>query len=323
MNQILDIKTSQQQALLYLLNFLKQQDYQFTAITPLSHQRILDRKQNDLNKKITLKDIFGWNLGFKKTDLDPALFSILEEHQLLKIQENLYLSQVRVASLNNALFIHSAFPTIEQDAVFFGPDTYRFAYHLKQYLASRSDPLKRAVELCCGTSAAAISIAKYFPDYDELIVADLNPKALLYSQMNIDFAGLKKIHPVQSDLFANLQGQFDLIFANPPYLIDPHQRQYRHGGDELDGNALSFRIIKEGIQHLNPRGCIFLYTGVTVTQDGNRFVEHLENLMRQYKNISWSYEEIDPDIFGEELEQPAYQHVDRIALALVKIEVKQ
>lgn len=323
MNQILDIKTSQQQALLYLLNFLKQQDYQFTAITPLSHQRILDRKQNDLNKKITLKDIFGWNLGFKKTDLDPALFSILEEHQLLKIQENLYLSQVQVASLNNALFIHSAFPTIEQDAVFFGPDTYRFAYHLKQYLASRSDPLKRAVELCCGTSAAAISIAKYFPDYDELIVADLNPKALLYSQMNIDFAGLKKIHPVQSDLFANLQGQFDLIFANPPYLIDPHQRQYRHGGDELDGNALSFRIIKEGIQHLNPRGCIFLYTGVTVTQDGNRFVEHLENLMRQYKKISWSYEEIDPDIFGEELEQPAYQHVDRIALALVKIEVKK
>jgi hypothetical protein len=74
MNQILDIKTSQQQALLYLLNFLKQQDYQFTAITPLSHQRILDRKQNDLNKEITLKDIFGWNLGFKKTDLDPALF---------------------------------------------------------------------------------------------------------------------------------------------------------------------------------------------------------------------------------------------------------
>jgi len=323
MNQILDIKTSQQQALLYLLNFLKQQDYQFTAITPLSHQRILDRKQNDVNKEITLKDIFGWNLGFKKTDLDPALFSILEEHQLLKFQENLYLSQVRVASLNNALFIHSAFPTIEQDAVFFGPDTYRFAYHLKQYLASRSDPLKRAVELCCGTSAAAVSIAKYFPDYDELIVADLNPKALLYSQMNIDFAGLKKIHPVQSDLFANLQGQFDLIFANPPYLIDPHQRQYRHGGDELDGNALSFRIIKEGIQHLNPRGCIFLYTGVTVTQDGNRFVEYLEKLMKQYKNISWSYEEIDPDIFGEELEQPAYQHVDRIALALVKIEVKQ
>lgn len=323
MNQILDIKTSQQQALLYLLNFLKQQDYQFIAITPLSHQRILDRKQNDLNKEITLKDIFGWNLGFKKTDLDPALFSILKEHQLLKIQENLYLSQVRVASLNNALFIHSAFPTIEQDAVFFGPDTYRFAYHLKQYLTSRSDPLKRAVELYCGTSAAAVSIAKNFPDYDELIVADLNPKALLYSQMNINFAGLKKIHPVQSDLFANLQGQFDLIFANPPYLIDPHQRQYRHGGVELDGNALSFRIIEEGIQHLNPRGCIFLYTGVTVTQDGNRFLAHLENLMRQYKNISWSYEEIDPDIFGEELEQPAYQHVDRIALALVKIEVKQ
>ena len=322
MNQILDIHTSQQQALLYLLGFLKQHGYQFTAITPLSHQRILNRKQSDLNNEITLKDIFGWNLGFKKTDLDPVLFSLLEEHQLLQVQKDQYLSQVRVASLDNELFIHSAFPTLEQDAVFFGPDTYRFAYHLKQYLASRTHSFKRAVELCCGTSAAAVSIAKFYPDFDELMVADLNPKALLYSQINIDFAGFKKIHPVHSNLFSNLQGRFDLIFANPPYLIDPHQRQYRHGGHELDGNDLSFQIIKEGFQHLNPQGCLFLYTGVTITPDGNRFLQHLENLMKQHENISWSYEEIDPDIFGEELEQPAYQHVERIALALIKLEVK-
>ncbi|ATO18219.1 methyltransferase small domain protein [Acinetobacter sp. LoGeW2-3] len=322
MNQILDIQASQQQALLYLLNYLKQQKYQFTAITPLSHQRILDRRQSNLNNEITLKDIFGWNLRFKKTNLDPVLFSLLEEHQLLQVQGNQYLSQVRVASLDNELFIHSAFPTMEQDAVFFGPDTYRFAYHLKQYLASQSHPFKRALELCCGTSATAVSIAKYFPDFDELVVADLNPKALLYSRINIDFAGYKNIHPVHSNLFSNIKGKFDLIFANPPYLIDPHQRHYRHGGHELDGCDLSFRIIKEGIQRLNPQGCLFLYTGVTITQDGNRFLQHLENLMKQNTNLSWSYEEIDPDIFGEELEQPAYQHVERIALALIKIERK-
>ncbi len=45
MNQILEIQSSPQQALLYLLAFLKQQDYQFTTITPLSHQRILNRKR--------------------------------------------------------------------------------------------------------------------------------------------------------------------------------------------------------------------------------------------------------------------------------------
>lgn len=321
MNQILEIQSSPQQALLYLLAFLKQQDYQFTTITPLSHQRILNRKKNELYKQRTLQDIFGWNLNFKKTDLDSALFALLQEHQLLQFQEDQYLSQVRVSSLDGELFIHSAFPTTQQDAVFFGPDTYRFVYHLKQYLATQPRPFKRVVEMCCGTSAAAISIARHFPDVNEMMVADLNPKALLYSQINISFAGLNHIHPVQSNLFSNLEGQFDLIFANPPYLIDPEQRQYRHGGNELDGNELSFKIIKQGLQRLNSGGRLFLYTGATITRNGNRFLQYLQDLMQQHQNIHWSYEEIDPDIFGEELEQPAYQHVERIALALIKIEV--
>ena len=321
MNQILEMQSIQQQALFYLLAFLKQQDYQFTTITPLSHQRILNRKKNEIYKHRTHQDIFGWNLNFKKTDLDSALFTLLQEHQLLQVQEDQYLSQVRVSSLDGELFIHSAFPTTQQDAVFFGPDTYRFIYHLKQYLAAQPRPFKRVVEMCCGTSAAAISIARHFPAVNEMMVADLNPKALLYSQINISFAGLNHIHPVQSNLFSNLDGKFDLIFANPPYLIDPEQRQYRHGGNALDGCDLSFRIIKEGLQRLNSGGHLFLYTGVTVTEHGNLFLQHLKDLMKQHQNIIWSYEEIDPDIFGEELEQPAYQHVERIALALIKIEV--
>ena len=151
MNQILEMQSIQQQALLYLLAFLKQQDYQFTTITPLSHQRILNRKKNEIYKHRTHQDIFGWNLNFKKTDLDSALFTLLQEHQLLQVQEDQYLSQVRVSSLDGELFIHSAFPTTQQDAVFFGPDTYRFIYHLKQYLAAQPRPFKRVVEMCCGT----------------------------------------------------------------------------------------------------------------------------------------------------------------------------
>lgn len=320
MKQILDLQTKQEQALLYLLNVLKQKNYQFTPITPLSHQRILARKNSAPPTETTLQDIFGWNIKFKKTDLEPALFALLEENQLLQVYEDHYSSLVRVASLDQHLFIHSAFPTLEQDAVFFGPDTYRFVYHLKQYLASQSRSFKRAVELCCGTSAAAISIARHFPDYEELMVADLNPKALFYSQININVACMDQLRSVQSNLFSNLEGQFDLIFANPPYLIDPDQRQYRHGGNELDGNDLSFAIIKQGLLRLNPKGHLFLYTGVSITIYGNRFLASLENLMQEHKNIHWSYEEIDPDIFGEELEQPAYQHVERIALALITFE---
>lgn len=321
MNQILDVQTTQQQALLFLLDFLKQKNYHFTTITPLSHQRILNRNKNTKNKAITLRDIFGWNLAFTETALESSLFTILKKNQLIRFQDGQWFSHVRVASLDDQLFIHSSFPTVQQDAVFFGPDTYRFVYHLKQYLAGKPQPFKRGLELCCGTSATAISIAKHFPDLNEMMVADLNPKALLYSQINASFAGLNHILPVYSNLFKNIEGQFDLIFANPPYLIDADQRQYRHGGNELDGSELSFRILQEGITRLNPQGCLFLYTGVAIRSDRNPFLEQLEKLMRSKSNIHWCYEEIDPDVFGEELEQPAYQHIERIALVLVKLEL--
>ncbi|OAL78502.1 methyltransferase small domain protein [Acinetobacter sp. SFB] len=321
MNQILNnVETAQHQALLFLLNYLKQKDYHFTAITPLSHQRILDRNKNI--KDITLRDIFGWNLAFAETDLESSLFTILKENQLIHFQEGYWFSNVRVASLEDQLFIHSSFPTVQQNAVFFGPDTYRFVYHLKQYLSDKPQPFKRGLELCCGTSAAAISMAKHYPDFNEIMVADLNPKALSYSKINASFADLNNITPVYSNLFSNIEGRFDLIFANPPYLIDADQRQYRHGGNMLDGNELSFNIVKQGMQRLNPLGCLFLYTGVAIRPNGNPFLEELKKLLTPYSNIKWSYEEIDPDVFGEELEQPAYQHIERIALVLVMLEMK-
>lgn len=321
MNQILNVETAQQQALLFLLNFLKQKDYHFTVITPLSHQRILNRNVRVKNKALTLREIFGWNLAFAEKDLEPEVFAILKENQLLRFEAGQWFSNVRVASLDDELYIHSGFPTLASDSVFFGPDTYRFVYHLKQYLVNKPHSFKRGLELCCGTSAAAMSIAKYFPNFNEIIVADLNPKALSYSQINAKFAGLNHIYPIYSNLFTNLEGQFDLIFANPPYLIDADERQYRHGGHELDGNELSFNIVKEGLPRLNPQGCLFLYTGVAIRPDSNPFLEELEKLMESESNINWSYEEIDPDVFGEELDQPAYQHIERIALVLVKLEV--
>ena len=320
MNQSFDLPQAQRQkTLLALLDFLKQQYYQFTVITPLSHQRILHRKQKQRQTAPTLRDIFGWNLPFNAQDLEAKVFASLKEAQLIRLEHGQWLSNIRVASLDQDLFIHSSFPTLEQDAVFFGPDTYRFAYHLKQYLTMLPHGLDRIVELCCGASAAAITLARHFPEISEILVTDINPKALFYSQVNIHFSGLNHIYPLQSDLFKNLAGKFDLIVANPPYLMDLQERQYRHGGNELDGTDLAFNILKQGIPRLNLSGSLFLYTGIAIHEQGNKFLAALKNLMQDYPNFKYSYEEIDPDVFGEELEQPGYEHIERIALVLIKI----
>lgn len=319
MKQHLDTSLLQQHALLFLLKFLKEQNYRFTVITPLTHERIIKRKESLSSRSTTLRDIFGWNLTFAPEDLDPQLFVLLEKADLIHIENNQCFSKIRVASLEDELFIHSAFPTVENDAVFFGPDTYRFYYHLKQYLLTQSPSCQRTVELCCGTSAVAISIAKRFPSISEVFTADINPKALFYSQVNQQFNGLENIYPTHSNLFSDLEGNFDLIFANPPYLMDIQERQYRHGGNNLDGTELSFNILREAVKRLAPNGSIFLYTGISISQYGNKFLEAIQSWIINYPTLKCTYEEIDPDVFGEELEQPNYQHIERIAVVLVKI----
>lgn len=39
--------------------------------------------------------------------------------------------------------------------------------------------------------------------------------------------------------------------------------------------------------------------------------------MLEAARLSWKYEEIDPDVFGEELDTPAYAGIDRIAAVLL------
>lgn len=319
MNQHFNMKLIQQTALLYLLNFLKDIHYDFIVITPLTHERVFNRKKKISNEVKSLKDIFGWNLPFSPEDLDQHLFQLLKNAYLIRPQDKQWLSNVRIASMDDKLFIHSAYPTTETDAVFFGPDTYRFHYHLKQYLINKTFAIRRSVELCCGASPVAISIAHLLPEAAEIFTADINPKALFYSQVNKDFTGVHNIFPIQSNLFSNLEGCFDLIFANPPYLMDLQERQYRHGGNILDGTDLSFKILTEGIKRLTPQGTLFLYTGIAISHNGNKFLEAVDSWIQDYPDFKYTYEEIDPDVFGEELEQPAYQHIERIAVVLVKL----
>jgi release factor glutamine methyltransferase len=46
----------------------------------------------------------------------------------------------RFSTLNNLLLAHSPYPTTDADAVFFGPDTYRFCKLI-------SDTIKKAVNI--------------------------------------------------------------------------------------------------------------------------------------------------------------------------------
>lgn len=46
---------------------------------------------------------------------------------LVRRDDGLFTSAVRVSRVLDSLFLHSAYPTTAHDAVFLGPDSYRFA----------------------------------------------------------------------------------------------------------------------------------------------------------------------------------------------------
>lgn len=301
-------------ALLQLGRRLQADGYRFITPTPLTHQRVNQRDEGQMAD--SLRDAFGWSRPF-----EPGLLSADEQRQLQEAQvidtyEGQLKSRVRWSSLDDLLFVHSAFPTDAADSVFFGPDTYRFAQMIHAHLQQNFAPIHRAVDIGCGAGVGAIVIARARREA-QVLALDINPAALRLTAINAALAEVANVEVHASDLLQGVDGEFDLIVANPPYMADPAERAYRHGGGTL-GAGLSLRIVEQALNRLAPGGSLLLYTGVAMVDGRDPFLDTVLPRLDE-KRFAWTYREIDPDVFGEELLNPGYQRVDRIAVVALTV----
>lgn len=128
-------------------------------------------------------------------------------------------------------------------------------------LASR--PPARILDLFCGSGAIGIALAKAFPKA-EVVFGDLNTYALEQTRENIEQNGVRGT-VVRSNVFERIDGVFDLIVANPPYIpygstdlgeqtknYEPHDALYaREGGLEFVRELLA-----SARQYLAPEGIL-------------------------------------------------------------------
>ena len=301
-------------ALLALGQALEERHYQFVTVTPLTHERLLARW--GAAPAENLADIFGWSRAFAGDTLDPALFELMQRADVLQAEGPLWRSRVRWSSLDDRLLVHSGFPTDSQSTVFFGPDSYRFVQAIDAHLKTDSRTALRVADIGCGAGPGALRVAQARPEA-EVHALDINPLALAYTAVNARLAGAEQLQIQHSDLLQAVDGEFDLIIANPPYLLDPEERAYRHGGGEL-GSGLAQAIIATALERLAPEGSLLLYTGVAMLATGDPFKQSFARLLED-QPFSWHYREVDPDVFGEELLQPAYADAQRIAAVVLTL----
>lgn len=133
--------------------------------------------------------------------------------------------------------------------------------------AKRSDS-KTMLDICTGSGCIALAVKKAVPRL-KVTAGDISEKALEVARKNADLNQLEVCYE-KSDLFNNIEGSFDIITANPPYIAES---EYEALEKELtfepklalvaeeDGLALYKRIAKEAKAKLNKGGAIFLEIG--------------------------------------------------------------
>lgn len=292
-------------ALLQLLEALQRRGYRFVTPTPATHARVFARPDRRVARD--LADILGWSLPFEAATIEPEILALLQAAGAVEEANGLRRSTLRVSSLKGRLYLHSAYPTEAGDSVFFGPDSYRFADLIEAELGAERGVV---VDIGTGAGVGAVVAATLCAEA-RVWMTDVNPRALRLAAVNARAANLS-IRAVESGHLDAIEGAIDVALANPPYIVDPHARTYRDGG-AMHGGQVSVDMAHMAVERLAPGGRLILYTGSAIVRGEDRLEAALTALAGA-RNCSLRYRELDPDVFGEELDNPAYAEVDRIAL---------
>lgn len=290
--------------LLDLLGAARDAGYEFVTPTPETHSRVVSGR----SRAKDLRDVFGWSLPFDEELLPPGVMEPLAASAMIAHEGGRMKSRVRIASLAGRLFLHSAYPTDESDSVFLGPDSYRFAAFLEREIPALGE-VRRLVDIGAGAGVGAIVAAGLLPRA-RLTLTDINPNALRLARINAAFARLE-VETIAGAGLSGVEGPFDLAVANPPFIVDPAERAYRHGGG-MHGARLSLDWALEAARRIEPGGTILLYTGSAIVDGRDELHEALEDRLPPL-GCSLRYGEIDPDIFGEQIGTPGYEDVERLA----------
>lgn len=127
----------------------------------------------------------------------------------------------------------------------------------------------RILDMCTGSGCILLSLLKYSNDCEGIGV-DISEAALKVATDNRNHLGLQATF-IQSDLFDKVDGKFDIIVSNPPYIksdvipmlmeeVKDYEPMLALDGRE-DGCYFYEKIVAESPKYLHPGGMLFFEIG--------------------------------------------------------------
>ena len=246
------------------------------------------------NLAYVFRDIKGWTL------LDYILHqnqSVTSEDEQVLAGIMSQLSQHRSPQyITGTAYFRDLALAVDERVLIPRPETEEL---VELILKENSGADKRVLDIGTGSGAIAISLKAARTDW-QVTASDISIDALNLARDN----GGKhqvKIDWVQSDVFSNLTGTFDIIVSNPPYIAfddkdevgvnvlasEPHLALF---ADE-DGFAIYRRIIEEASNYLTEQGKLYFEIGYK-QGDG------LRNLLEQH--FPGKRVRVLQDVFGKD-----------------------
>jgi len=123
---------------------------------------------------------------------------------------------------------------------------------------------KEVLEIGSGHGIVACYMAQ---KAKKVVATDVNPDAVENTQINAKHNKLDNIETVESDVYSNVEGKFDIIFWNTPWGFVPEGEGFEEtmtpeeqGMFDIGYKAISKYII-EGKKYLKPGGSLYLGFG--------------------------------------------------------------
>ena len=167
-----------------------------------------------INARLLIRQAFGWSATHQlnnlsksaRTDQLPFLESLVKRR---KNREPLsYIT-------GKAEFFKRQF-SVDERVLIPRPESEQLVTQTINYVRKLGIEHPRIADIGTGSGAIAISIALEMPSA-EVFATDISSEALKVAQMNAHKLGAE-VEFTQGNLMGTLQGKFDLIVSNPPYI---------------------------------------------------------------------------------------------------------